>query len=154
MSEVVYKPPIDYKASIFTPPSKTPILSAFLLSGTKRILSAHHTRGTAGTTSSVVYQVPAGKIFFITNITLELYHVTQTVTAELYVNLSELLCYMSESLPYTVTASQQWNFQVPLRLNEAEFLTFTETVGGVSATQVTALIVGYELDSTQIPYLI
>lgn len=150
MTEIVYKPVSDYSPGLNTKVEKPSFMSGLITYGQKRVYSNENTAGG----SLLVYQVPAGKAFFIVSA-----HLVATRqgfddpdVAKLYLNDSNstlLTLYpVIAWTPDNISAS----FSVPFKLNAFDKIYISSVVVGATLPSfVFGAIIGYEIDESLIP---
>lgn len=157
MSEVVFKPPVDYTPSLNTPATKLPFGSSIILMGKKIVANSSVSRSSIGTSTATLYTVPDGKTFFLTYAQLELYKDLAGFQDDLIeiksISGTILSIYDGETASTNLPRStrQLTNYTTPIVYQVGEEIKNSITVG-LSSTgrndNSIATIIGYEVDNT------
>jgi len=148
MADIVYKPTSAYSKELDTAISKSNLLTGLMLYG-KRINLFHYLDGSTGT-QQLIYTVPPGKTFFMTNATVTMY-VTGAFVGNYGMgggSAATSYFYIVGVTSYDGMYTQTKNYPVLMRLVSTEKIYHSITVGVGAAA---GLIEGYEIDTALLP---
>jgi len=146
----VYKPTAEYRPEYNTKIEKPSFMSGLIAYGQRKIYSRENTA--AG--SLLVYEVPAGKVFFM--VSAHLVATRQGFNnpdiAKLYLNTStETLLTLYPVIAWTpdnISAA----FSIPLKMTAGEKIYISSVVVGATLpSYVFGAILGYEVDAAVVP---